>query len=208
LLIWRDELFGILLVVRTTELRVPAVNDLEVRHTSIRGSMKRAGTVIMLTFSVVLLAGCGDVPRNVTMDDSQVQQLVKAAQSFDRTSYGFSPIPRQRDVRDVRLELRPTGGYDAMLHITAQTGRTIAFSKENGNYVWIGDQETFEGPKKYKTVDGISNEAITLTYETQRMSGYPLNQLNVTYRGEDPRLDGRNNLTLAIVKPILKEWGY
>lgn len=130
---------------------------------------------------------------------------MKAAQSFDRTSYGFSPIPKQANVR---LELRPTGRYDAMLHIAAKTFRTIAFRKENGNYVWIGDQETFKGPKKYETVDGVFNEAITLTYETQGVSGYPLNQLDVTYHGEDSRLAGQNNLTLAMVKPILKEWGY
>jgi hypothetical protein len=95
-----------------------------------------------------------------------------------------------------------------MLHITTKTVRTIAFRKENGNYVWVGEQESFEGPKKYKTVDGVFNEAVVLTYETQSISGYPLNQLNVTYRGEDSRLAGRNNLTLAAVKPILKEWGY
>ena len=97
-----------------------------------------------------------------------------------------------------------------MLHITAKTVRTIAFQKENGNYVWIGDQEDFEGPKKYKTVDGIFNEAITLTYETQSISGsgYPVNQLNVTYRGEDPRLEAPKHLTLVAVKPMLKEWGY
>lgn len=169
-----------------------------------------SGTVIMLTAIVIvtLLASCGRIPRTVTMNDPQVQRLVKAAQSFDRTSYGFSPIPTQADVRDVRLELGSTGRYDAMLHITTKTVRTIAFRKENGSYVWVGDQETFEGPNKYTTVDGTFNEAITLTYETQSISGYPLNQLNVTYRGEDARLAGRNNLTLAVVKPILKEWGY
>lgn len=139
------------------------------------------------------------------MDDPQVQRLVIAAKSFDRTAYGFSPIPKQADVR---LELRPTGRYDAMLHITTKTVRTIAFRKENGDYVWIGDQETFSGPKTYRTVDGTFHEAITLTYETQNVSGYPLNQLNVTYRGEEPRLAGRSNLTLAEVKPTLKEWGY
>ena len=95
-----------------------------------------------------------------------------------------------------------------MLHITAKTFRTIAFRKENGNYVWVGDQETFEGPKKYKTVDGVFNEAITLTYETQSISGYPINQLNVSYRGEDLRLEAPKQLTLGGVKPILKEWGY
>lgn len=153
----------------------------------------------------VFLGGCGLIPRKATSDDPQVQRLLKAAESFDRTAYGFSPIPRHADVR---LEARPTRQYDAMLHITAKTLRTIAFRKENGNYIWIGEQETFQGPKKYQTVDGVFNEAIVLTYETQRISGYPLNQLNVTYRGEDPRLAGRNNLTLATVKPILREWGY
>ncbi len=74
----------------------------------------------------VLLEGCGLIPRKVTMDDAQVQRLVKAAGSFDRTSNGFSPIPRQADVR---LELRPTSRYDAMLHITTKTVRTIAFRK-------------------------------------------------------------------------------
>ena len=52
-----------------------------------------------------------------------------------------------------------------MLHIATQTVRTIAFRKENGDYVWISEQETFEGPKTYKTVDGTFHEAITLSYE-------------------------------------------
>jgi len=95
-----------------------------------------------------------------------------------------------------------------MLQISASTSRTIAFRSENGSYVWIGEQETFQGPKKYKSEDGIFNEAVTLTYETQKVSGYPLNQLNVTYRGEDPRLIGRDGLTLNDVRPVLKEWGY
>jgi hypothetical protein len=161
--------------------------------------------VILTVIVAVLLEGCGLIPRKVTVDDPQVQRLVKAAESFNRTVYGFSPIPRNADSR---LELRPTGRYDAMLHITTKTVRTIAFRKENGKYVWVGEQESFEGPKKYKTVDGVFNEAVVLTYETQSISGYPLNQLNVTYRGEDTRLAGRNNLTLVVVKPILKEWGY
>jgi hypothetical protein len=139
------------------------------------------------------------------MDNPQVQQLLKAAQSFDRTAYGFSPMPRQAEVR---LDLRPTDRYDATLSVTAKTIHTIEFRKENGSYVWIGDQETFEGPKTYTTEDGTYHEAITLTYEIKKVSGYPLNRLNVSYRGDDPRLAGRNNLTLAVVKPILKEWGY
>ena len=95
-----------------------------------------------------------------------------------------------------------------MLQITAKTSRTVAFRRDNGGYVWIGEQENFQGPKKYKSEDGTFNEAVTLTYETQKVSGYPLNQLNVTYMGDDPRLTGRSNLSLSDVRPILKEWGY
>jgi hypothetical protein len=157
------------------------------------------------TIAALLLNGCGLVPRKVAMDDPQVRLLVKAATSFDRASYGFSRIPQNADVR---LELRPTSKYDAMLHIVAKTSRTIAFRKENGRYVWIGEQESFQGPKKYKSEDGIFNESVTLTYEIQGISGYPLNHLNVMYLGENRRLIGRENLTLSDVSSILKEWGY
>lgn len=137
---------------------MPAVSDLDARRTSICSSMKRASsTAIMLILIVAALASCGLIPRKVAMDNPRVQQLVKAAQSFDRTAYGFSPIPKQADVR---LELRPTGRYDAMLHITTRTVRTIAFRKENGNYVWIGEQETFDGPKTYKTRMALSTKRL------------------------------------------------
>lgn len=160
-----------------------------------------------LIFSVVasLFSSCG--PRSVRMDDPEVQRLLKAAQSFNRTAYGFSPIPKQATVL---LELQPNDGYDAMLHISSRTSRSIAFRRDGGNYEWIGEQETFEGPKTYTTTDGTYHEAITLTYDTQQISrsAYSLNQLNVEYRGEDKRLAYRTDLTLAVVKPILKEWGY
>jgi hypothetical protein len=96
-----------------------------------------------------------------------------------------------------------------MVHISAgNTERTIAFRRENGNYIWIGEQEIFEGPRKYTTEDGTFNEHLTLTYHIKRLSGFQPNQLNVDYRGTDARLSDRNDLSLAIVKPILREWGY
>ena len=60
----------------------------------------------------------------------------------------------------------------------------------------------------YKTVDGTFHEHVTLTFETEHVSGFPLNQLSVLYAGEDPRLVGRGDLSLRDVRPILKEWGY
>jgi hypothetical protein len=152
-----------------------------------------------------VLIGCGFIPKQTTMDDPQVQRLVQAAQAFDRSAYGFSSMPKQASVS---LELRPNDNYDALFSAEKATGvHTISFRKENTNYVWIGEQETFQGPKMYKTVDGTLHEQIALTYVTQKTWGLPLNQLDVTYLGEDSRLANRRHLTLSEVKPILKEWG-
>ena len=139
------------------------------------------------------------------MEDPRIQPLLNAAASFDRTSYGFTPIPR---AAEVRWESRSTTHYDAMLHIDSKTSRTIAFRKAGAGWKWIGDQEIFQGPKMYKTVDGTFPEQICLTYETESISGHPTTRLNVAYLGEDRRLAGRANLALADIKPILKEWGY
>jgi hypothetical protein len=160
----------------------------------------------LVTILVLLLTGCSVVPKKVSMDDPQVQPLLKAAASFDRTSYGFTPIPKA--AADVRLESKPTGRYDAMLHIYSKTSRTIAFRKTGGTYKWIGDQEIFQGPKMYKTVDGTFHEQLTFTYEIESVSGFPTNRLNITYSGEDVRLANKASLALADVRPILKEWGY
>ena len=85
------------------------------------------------------------------MNDPRIQPLLKAAQSFDRPAEGFTPKPR---AADVRWELRPTAAYDATLHITAKTARTVAFRRLDSGWSWIGDQEIFDGPKMVKTEDG------------------------------------------------------
>jgi hypothetical protein len=159
----------------------------------------------LLLVLTILLVGCDRFPRKVAMDDPRIQPLLKAAASFDRASYGFTPIPA---FAEVRFESRPTQRYDAMLHIDSKTSRTIAFRKTRDDYKWTGEQEIFRGPKQYKTVDGTSYEEITLTYEIESISGYPTNQLNISYNGEDPRLEFPKKLTLPLVRPILTEWGY
>lgn len=171
--------------------------------TSAARSFRTKCTVV--SCALVFLAGCDLVPRRVAIDDPRIQPLLKAAQSFDRTAYGFTPIPQ---VAEVRWESRPTATYDAMLHITAKTLRTIAFRKSASGWRWIGDQEILNGPRMFKTVDGTFPEHICLTYEIEGISGAEKNRLNVTYAGEDRRLAGKRNLTLSDVKPILREWGY
>jgi hypothetical protein len=154
---------------------------------------------------VFLLVSCGVFPEEVPVSDPRVQSLLKAATAFDRAAYGFSPLPTGGNVR---LESRPRSSYDAMLHVGGKTRRTIAFRKNASGYFWIGEQEIFQGPKEYKSVDGTFREEVTLTYEKEHGSGFPLNRLNVSYAGEDPRLAGRLDLSLSDVKPILKNWGY
>ena len=162
--------------------------------------------MVLLELAVVfLIVGCGIFPENVSVSDKRVQSLLKAAEDFDRLSYGFSPLPMSGRVS---LESKPRSGYDAMLHLGGKTSRTIAFRKNTSDYFWIGEREIFEGPKMYKSVDGTLHEEVTLTFEKEHVSGVPLNELNVSYRGEDPRLAGRVNLSLRDVTPILKEWGY
>lgn len=156
-------------------------------------------------FSVLLLMGCGFFPEKVSVDDKRVQELLKAANAFDRVSHGFTPIPI---TADIRLESQTRRSYDVMLHISSSTSRTIAFRKTADDYRWIGEQESFRGPKQYTTVDGTSYEQIVLTYHIEKISSDPLNKLIVNYFGEDARLVGVRELTLEIVKPILKEWGY
>jgi hypothetical protein len=161
---------------------------------------------VWLTLVVALvIAGCGIFPEKAATDDPRVRPLLKAASAFDRSQYGFSPLPTSGYVH---LESRPRAGYDAMLHLSGKTSRTIAFRKKADGYSWIGEQEIFQGPKEYKTVDGTFKEQISLTYEIEKVSGYPLNRLDVTYNGEDPRLAWPRQLSLGDVKPILKEWGY
>ena len=162
---------------------------------------------VMAIVSMLMLSltGCSYIPRNVSLNDPRIQPLLKAAASFNRTAYGFTPIP---NTAEVRWESKPTSTYDAMLHISAKTSRTIAFRKAGSGYRWIGDQEDFEGPRKYTTVDGTFHEAFTLTYEVEPVSGSPTNQLNITYRGEDARFMWPKHLTLADVRPTLREWGY
>ena len=159
----------------------------------------------LMIFLALALTGCSFVPKKVSIDDPQVQLLLKAAASFDRTSYGFTPIPK---TADFRLESTPADRYDAMLHIYSKTSRTIAFRKTSNGYRWIGEQEIFEGPKEYKSVNGTFHEQLTFTYDIESVSGYPTNRLNLTYSGEDSRLRNRNSLALVDVKQVLREWGY
>lgn len=95
-----------------------------------------------------------------------------------------------------------------MLHIDGKTSRTVAFKSVGSGYEWIGEQEIFEGPRKYRTVDGEFNESITINYDKVPISGFPVNQLSVSYSGEDQALVWPRQLSVEAVRPTLTRWGY
>src|SRR4051812_13614655 len=89
------------------------------RGIELTGRAARADTLLSICTLVVGCAPGGPAPVNVTWNDSEVLLLVKAMGKVDRTSLGFTPIPRSGRVL---LEgPHPSMGsimeYDAMLHI-------------------------------------------------------------------------------------------
>jgi hypothetical protein len=166
--------------------------------------MKRLGVGML----AIALTACGLAPEPVSFGDPRVAELMKAMKLVDRAALGFSPI---EPTAKLRLEWRPRAGYNAMLHVYGKTSRTIAFRHVADSYEWIHEQETFEGPAEYDSVDGRFHEAITITYEKAPVSGAPLNKVFIQYRGEDPQLldlDTHDRLSLQEVEPVLVKWGY
>lgn len=163
----------------------------------------------ILTAASVMLGsaipgGCGLTPQRLPFDDPRVQELLRAADAASAHRFAFTSVSPDTDIR---LE-RASSSYDRMLHVYGPTSRTIAFRQQADSFVWIGEQEIYKGPKTYTDVDGTHFEQIVVTYELQPISGYPINQLNIEYSGQDPRLASKENLALREVVPILREWDY
>ena len=160
-----------------------------------------AALIAVLCFT---LASCGFIPESVSLSDPRIKPLLDAVSAVDRASLGFTPIPPNADVT---WERRPRRDYDAMLHIYGRTSRTIAFRKTAEGFRWISEAERYTGPHTYDSVDGEYREYISVSYKTEpaARAGHPL---KIRYRGEDPRLRRRKDLTWADIKPILNEWGF
>jgi hypothetical protein len=160
----------------------------------------------MLTIiAVVMLAGCGLIPEEVSSKYERLKPMFEAMRRTDRKSLGFTPVDPDASIR---LEMGPRSGYDAMLHIDGRTSRTVAFKRLPSGYEWIGEQEIFSGPRKYKDEDGERNESITITYDKVPISGSPLNKTEITYYGENADLAWPHELSLDQVRPVLQQWGY
>ncbi len=141
----------------------------------------------------------------------------QAMYAVKRAKYGFTPLPTHTDTKIEKLTgvAARTAGYDVLLHIYPTDNdpftieRTVSFKLVNNKYQWIGEQETWIGPGQYTLPDGSStHEQISISYATQPGLGAGItNTLQIMYEGNDPRLSGKDNLTLKDIQPVLKSWG-
>ncbi len=152
----------------------------------------------------ITLIGCGKSQSypNISLSDPRLSEFSDLL-TINRAILGLPALP---PTAKVSVERSNGSSYDAMLHIYSKhEGRTIAFRKEAGKMKWIGEQVILDGPTTFATPDGKLNETLCWTYEISSVSGYPLNQLNITYNGPNPALSVRN-LAAASVAPFEIAW--
>src|SRR5690606_20963710 len=117
--------------------------------------MKLTTKLLLTTLTVFFSIGCGLTPKEVDYDDNELRPLWTAVSEVNRETLGFTSIDKHADIRLEGESFLSEKPYDKMLHIYGTTSKTIAFKKINDDkYIWIGEQEIFRGPRKYKTVDG------------------------------------------------------
>jgi hypothetical protein len=150
-----------------------------------------------------LICGCGLAPQKVSLSSPEIKPLLAAIEKVDRATLGFTPISTNAAIR---LELSSRANYDAMLHVYGDTSRTIGFRKEGDGYRWISEQEIHTGPKWQQTIDGNFRERIVVEYQTERVNGIPLNELQIVYSGDDPEIKSIEKLTLVDAQGIFARW--
>lgn len=154
----------------------------------------------------VALVGCGLIPERVAFDDERMQPLLAAVDEVDREELGFTELSPDAEYRLEGKAWKGWNTYDAMLHVYGRTSRTIAFRRAANGFVWIGEQESTQGPGRFDSPDGVLREQITITFDRAGVYGTPRDQVHVSYQGEDPTLAWPNELTLSEVVPILERW--
>jgi len=134
--------------------------------------------------------------------DQRLRPYLSAMDAVDRTSLGFTPIPR-----DAKIRVVPVGGereYD--VHLQASFRDVYFRENADGSYEWVGESQAFTGPRRYDTGAGIENEELVIAYYRVPVSGAALNQVQVYYSGDDPRFKYEPFLTLEEARTILQEW--
>jgi len=163
----------------------------------------------MLLVILTLVSGCCCVDLGSAFGPSYSpsdEELLPfgAMYEIDRASRCLDPIDPNADVR---IERDPSGsrGYNIMLHIYgANVSRTVAFSLENGEYLWVGEQEVHPSGRTYVTVDGNADEEIVVSYHEREFWGSGPVGLHITYSGRDPNIP--LTLTCSQAREYISQW--
>ena len=163
--------------------------------------------ILQLIGLITLVAFSSCWLKPIDYHDKKLAPYLKAISKVQhlRDSLGFSTISEKAKIS---LEGK-SNTYDAMVHIYQSISSwTIAFKKNNNEYVWIGEPEIFNGPKQFETTDGTTNETITLNYDAEPISGFPLDTLSVIYYGPDSSHASQKSISLSEARRLIKKWEF
>ena len=152
---------------------------------------------------------CPASRRPIPVGDPRLAGLWSAAAAFDRAGHGFSPLPA---TGDVILEQHPDAG-SAVIHTcqpSSRAYRTIHFRVDRSEARWIGEQQSFRSGRTFEDSDaGTVLEELILDYETEPIAGFPLNRLNILYRGPVTEKAGPSaSPSLEQARLLLRRWGF
>ncbi len=179
-------------------------------HPGRSGSQRNVGRQVRILkpcSAVLALTACGLAPGPIDLDDQRVQPLLEAMRVVDREGLDFTALPHDAEFRLEgravnRLQALLIGkmqNYDAMLHVCGKTSRTIVFARRVKGSSGSENRRPTPAP----------GDSIRPTECSQRVkiSGAPLEQVYISYSGENPELAWPRELTLADIEPYLKKWG-
>lgn len=152
--------------------RMPVIRCVNTRESLLESyEMKRKVymNLLVILFTILLFAvfGCshpsGLSSDSYSLDDDRLIPFA-AMYAVDRELYCLTEIAEDSRV-EIEIDSFRSRGYDVMLHIHSDnTYRTVAFVRENNEYVWIGEQEIHYSGYAFVTPDGEIQEHISVTY--------------------------------------------
>lgn len=136
-------------------------------------------------------------------DGSERLEPFSAMYEVDREQYCLTPIDPDSIV-SIERQIYGDYSYDVMLHIEGDRRyRTVAFVLEDGEYVWISEQEVHYSGRKYMTPDGEVNENIVMSYSERARPSLP-EGLSITYSGPYEDIPARPTCEQAL--RVIRKW--
>jgi hypothetical protein len=123
----------------------------------------------------------------------------------DRDAFCLTAIDPDSEV-NIDIERQQDGSEFAILEIIGdKASRSVTFAWEDGQYVWIGEQEKHKSGRTFMTPDDELSERISVTYHA-RAYGIDGKRIGLTilYIGEDRNIP--TELTCEEASSILQSW--